>query len=170
MTSFDEKYRKRTPVSDKTQAPPAASTIETVKAPVESEKQEYKAYNATSHPEFELWIRPNAANDDTDTSMPYSYRNHMITDGSGFVISMHFNTPIICVTVQGRNLGDLFRKLLKHEVEWVMEFDPRKWANPPADAPCITGIQIARKPIPDKKTADDSLPGEKKPTDKTAAH
>jgi hypothetical protein len=41
----------------------------------------------------------------------------------------------------------LFRKLLKREVEWVMEFDTDKWDAPSEDAPCITEIEIARKPL-----------------------
>ena len=122
-----------------------------------------------AQPQFELWVRTNSANADTDTAMPYSRRNHMITDGSGFVISQHYDTPIISVTVQGRNLQELFRKLLRHEVEWLMEFDPRKWAAPPEDAPCITGIEIKRKPLPERKD-EGSLPGDQESTGKPVAH
>jgi hypothetical protein len=93
----------------------------------------------------------------------------MITDGSGFVISQHYDTPIISVTVQGRNLQELFLRLLRHEVEWLMEFDPRKWATPPENAPCITGIEIKRKPLPERKD-DSSVPGDQEPTGKPVAH
>src|SRR5579863_10407567 len=135
MTAFDEKYRKKAL---------GAESAATVAAPPKetSGKEPYQAFNAVTQPQFELWVRTNSANADTDTALPYSRRNSMITDGSGFVISQHYDTPIISVTVQGRNLQELFRKLLRHEVEWVMEFDPRKWAAPPEGEPCITGIVI----------------------------
>jgi len=162
MTVFDGKYRRKDPGAEPA-ATPAASPKET------PGKEAYQAFNPASHPEFELWIRTNSANADTDTALPYSRRNHMITDGSGFVISQHYDTPIISVTVQGRNLQELFRKLLRHEVEWVMEFDPRRWATPPEDAPCITGIEIKRKPLPEQKD-DDMLPGERKTSGKPVAH
>jgi hypothetical protein len=113
-------------------------------------------------------FRTNAANKDTDTSIPYSRLNHMITDGNGFVISLHFDAPIISVTLQGRNLGELHRKLLDHEVDWVMEFDARKGASPPEDEPRITGIEIKRKPVPERR--EDVLPGENKAPDTAATH
>lgn len=162
MTAFDEKYRKKNL---------GAEAAATVAAPVKDAcgKEPYQAFNAVTSPQFELWVRTNAANADTDTAMPYSRRNHMITDGSGFVISQHYDTPVISVTVQGRNLQELFRKLLRHEVEWLMEFDPRKWATPPEDAPCITGIEIKRKPLPERKD-DDTLPGEKDAPSKPVVH
>ena len=162
MTAFDEKYRRKT-----LGAEPAA----TVAAPPKetSGKEPYQAFNAVTSPQFELWVRTNSANADTDTAMPYSRRNHMITDGSGFVISQHYDTPVISVTVQGRNLQELFRRLLRHEAEWIMEFDPRKWATPPEDAPCITGIEITRKPLPEVKD-DDALPGGNATTVKPAMH
>lgn len=162
MSAFEEKYRKKT-LGAEPAAMPAAPPKET------AGKEAYQAFGAVAHPEFELWIRTNSANTNTDTSLPYSRRSHMITDGNGFVISQHYDTPIISVTVQGRNLQELFRKLLRHEVEWVMEFDPRKWASPPEDAPCITGIEIKRKPLPAQKD-DDALPGDRGPAGKPATH
>ncbi len=93
----------------------------------------------------------------------------MITDGGGFVISQHYDTPVISVTVQGRNLQELFRKLLRHEVEWLMEFDARIWATPPEDAPCITGIEIKRKPLPEQND-NDAVAGESTAPSKPVAH
>lgn len=133
-----------------------------------SGKEAYQAFNAVPQAQFELWVRPSSTNKNADTAIPYSRRNHMITDGSGFVISQHYDTPVISVTIQGRNLQDLFRKLLKHEVEWLMEFDPRKHAEPPADAPCILDIKITRKPLPESK--DDTLPGGQEPPSRPATH
>jgi hypothetical protein len=111
---------------------------------------EYKAYNSTAHPELELWIRTNSENEWTDVYLPYTYRNHMISDGNGFFISMHFGTPITCVVIHGRNLKELVHKLSKREIEWIMEYDPREWAEVPADSPCITGIEISHAPLPSK--------------------
>jgi hypothetical protein len=153
MSGFEEKYRKR----NGTGAVAAPGSMGVLRA---AANEEYKAFNSAAHSKFQLWFRTNDASAHANTSMPYSYLNHMITDGSGFVISLHFSTPVISVTLQGRNLEDLWRKLLEHEVEWVMEFDPRKWAAPPDDAACITGIEIVRKPLPDAEEA--RLPGEKK--------
>jgi hypothetical protein len=168
MTTFEEKYRKKTPGAEPG-APVATPAMENPKAAASATKEEYKAYDVAPHPRFNMWIRTNAANKDTDTSIPYSRMNHMITDGNGFVISLHYDTPIISVTLQGRNLGELHVKLLEHEVHWVMEFDPRKWAAPPEDAPCITGIEIKRKPLPEQKD-DDGLSGEKQTSAKAATH
>jgi hypothetical protein len=153
MSGLVEKYPKKNPAD----AAASAGAMGVLRAAAE---EEYKAYNTAAHAKFQLWFRTSDASQHANTSMPYSYLNHMITDGSGFVISMHFSTPVISVTIQGRNLADLWRKLLEHEVEWVMEFDPRKWATPPEDAPCITGIEIVRKPLPEVEEA--RLPGEKK--------
>lgn len=162
MTAFDEKYREKS-LGGEPAVPVVAAPKET------SGKEPYAAFNALPQAQFDLWLRTNSANPDTDTTLPYSRRNHMITDGSGFVISQHYDTPVISVTVQGRNLQELFRKLLRHEVEWLMEFDPRKWATSPEDAPCITGIEIKRKPLPERKD-DDALPDEKRYLGKPAMH
>src|ERR1019366_5864418 len=103
-------------------------------------KEQYKAFNASAHPETDIWFRVSNANSNSDVAIAYSYRNNMIYDGDGFVISMHFNTPVISVTLHGRNLHDLFHQLLKRKVEWVMEYDPKKWEPLPDNAACITGI------------------------------
>jgi len=101
--------------------------------------------------------------------LPYSYRNHMISDGCGFVISMHYSTPIILVTLHGRNLQELVHWLSKRQIEWVMEYDARKWPELPPDAPCITGIDIRHAPRGPKKE-DDALPGEKKEPEPASTH
>ena len=153
MSGMDEKYRRKN-FTEATSSPGAMGVLRAAAT------EEYKAYNTAAHAKFQFWVRTAVANANSDVSMPYSYLNHMNTDGEGFVISMHYSTPVICVTLQGRNLGDLWRKLLEHEVEWVMEFDPRKWATPAEGEPCITGIEITRKPLPEVEEA--RLPGEKK--------
>jgi hypothetical protein len=160
MTAFEEKYRRKTLGPE-----PAAA----VAAPLRDAcgKEAYQAFNAVPQAQFDLWVRTSSANQNSDTAMPYSRRNHMITDGSGFVISLHYDTPIICVTMQGRNLQELFRRLLKHEVEWLMEYDPRKHAAPADDAPCILDIKISRKPLPENK---DTLPGGQEPSGRPATH
>jgi hypothetical protein len=80
---------------------------------------------------------------------------------------MHFATPVISVTLHGRNLQDLWRKLLSREIQWVMEYDPKKWEPLPEDAACITGIEIVRKPLPE---GDDDVRREKNPVASTATH
>ena len=170
MTTFEEKYRRKSGMLD---APPAtvpaappSPAMDMLKA---AATEEYKAYNSVAHPELELWIRPNAANEWTDVYLPYSYRNHMISDGNGFVISMHFSTPIILVTLHGRNLKELVHQLSKRQIEWVMEYDPRRWPELPTHQPCITGIEIRHAPRAAKKE-DDTLPGEKKAPEGAATH
>lgn len=123
---FEEKYRSKATFSGSVPVAPAATpspAMETLKA---AAADEYKPWNAMAHPELELWIRPNSANEWTDVYLPYSYRNHMISDGNGFVISMHYSTPIILVTLHGRNLQELVHLLSKRQIEWVMEYDARK--------------------------------------------
>jgi hypothetical protein len=163
MSAFEEKYRKKTPGAE----PGAAAVTPATEVLKETAKDEYKAFEAATHPKFDLWIRTSDASKHANTSIPYSRRNHMITDGNGFVISMHFDTPVISVTLQGRNLSELHARLLEHEVHWVMEFDPRKWAAPPQDAPCITGIEITRKPLPEQK---DDVPPDKEKTPASTTH
>jgi hypothetical protein len=165
MTAFEEKYRRKIPGAEPS-APAASVKAENAKP---AGKEEYKAFSAAAQPKFNLWVRTSDASKHAHTDMPYSRMNHMITDGNGFVISLHYDSPVISVTLQGRNLSELHEKLLDHEVHWVMEFDPRKYANPPGDAPCITGIEITRKPLQETKD-DDALPGEKKVTVKPATH
>ncbi len=172
--TFEEKYRKKSPTGPAVEpdAPPAplavGGAMEILK---EAAKDEYKACNTSAHPETDLWVRVSDANSNADVVLPYSYRNHMIYDGAGFVISMHFSTPVISVTLHGRNLDDLFRKLVKREVEWVMEYDPKKWEALPENAPCITGIEIKRAPLPERKhDDDDTTTGEKIAPGKTAKH
>jgi hypothetical protein len=157
MTTFEERYRRKavsvpSPLSE-TKDPGAMELLQ------DAAKDEYKAYNAVAHPETDLWIRTGSANKNADVILPYSYRNHMIYDGSGFLISMHFSTPIISVTLHGRNLQELLRKLTKREVEWVMEFDPKKWGELSADAAYISKIEIKRAPIRGAADNDDDAAG-----------
>jgi hypothetical protein len=165
MSAFDKKYRKKNTGAEPA-APGAPIATDSAKAPA---KEEYKAFSPAPHPKFMLWVRTSDASKHAHTSMPYSRINHMISDGNGFLISLHYDTPVISVTIQGRNLCELHRKLLDHEVDWVMEFDPRKWANPPDDAPCITAIEITRKPLPETKDGE-GLPEDKAAPVKPTAH
>jgi hypothetical protein len=165
MTAFEEKYRRKVAGAEPSALVPPAQPV----SPKAAGKEEYKAFCVSTHPKFNLWVRTSDASKHAHTAMPYSRINHMITDGSGFVVSLHYDSPVISVTIQGRNLRELHEKLLDHEVHWVMEFDPRKWATPPEDAPCITGIEIKRKPLPETKD-DDAMPGEKSPPSKPATH
>jgi hypothetical protein len=171
MSTFEEKYRKKASSTGQaaveTEAPPSAPVSDAMDVLREAAKDEYKAFFPSAHPETDLWVRVSNANKNADVAMPYSYRNHMIYDGAGFVISMQFGTPVISVTLHGRNLQDLWRKLLSREVQWVMEYDPKKWEALPADAACITGIEIVRKPLPE---GDDDVWREKNPTASTATH
>jgi len=165
MTAFGEKYRKKSPGAE-----PSAPTAPVAgESPTVGGKEEYKAFCLATQPKFNLWIRTSDTSKHAHTDMPYSRINHMITDGNGFVISLHFDSPVISVTLQGRNLCALHEKLLDHEVHWVMEFDPRKFAPPAEDAPCITDIKLERKPLL-KPKEDDALPGEQEPPGKPALH
>ncbi|MBV8810664.1 MAG: hypothetical protein JO033_18500 [Acidobacteriaceae bacterium] len=169
MTTFEEKYRKKQGLPDAAPDTPAHPSPAMVMLRAAA-SDEYKAYNPMPHQELELWIRPNAANEWTDVYLPYSYRNHMISDGHGFVISMHFSTPIIVVTLHGRDLKELVHLLSKRQIEWVMEYDPRIWPELPPDKPCITGIEIRHAPRAAKKEEEDALPSEKKAPEGRATH
>ena len=170
--TFEEKYRRK-PVGGQatvveTEAPPSLPVGGAMDLLKDAAKDEYKAFNASAHPETDLWVRVSDANSNADVALPYSYRNHMVYDGAGFVISMHFSTAVISVTLHGRNLQDLFRKLLKREVEWVMEYDPKKWESLPDNAACITGIEIKRAPV--KNGDDDAATGERNTPASAATH
>jgi hypothetical protein len=145
----------------------------------EPEKPAYKAFGTQRQRQSDLWIRPNGANEETDFSIPYSFRKTMITDGGGFHISMFFGDDSIQqIEIQGRNLGphkgepgpdddedirdsrDLWRNLLRCDVIWIQEFDPRKWEAPSEGAPIITAIKVHRKER--AQNTEELLPGEKK--------
>jgi hypothetical protein len=92
-------------------------------------KDDYKAFYAQTQAQFDLWIRPNEANPSPAVSIPYSRRMNMTHDDGGwFIIIMQFDSgPILSVRLHGRDMEELFMKLLGHEVIYVREFDPRKW-------------------------------------------
>lgn len=163
MTSFEEKYRPR---NGGTPSPtmPAASAVETLQAE-EAEaaaraKDDYRAYSTQAQAQFDLWIRPNSANPSPAVTVPYSRRANMTHDDGGwFIIIMHFDSgPILSVRLHGRDMEELFLKLLAHEVIYVREFDPRKWPEVPAGEACITGIDVRYKQEPRDK---DAMAGEK---------
>jgi hypothetical protein len=145
-------------------------------AHTEPEKPVYKAFGTQRQRQTHLWIRPNGANEETDFSIPYSYQKTMITDGGGFHISMFFGDDSIQqIEIQGRNLGphkgepepnsdedmrDLWRNLLRGEVIWIQEFDPRKWEAPSEGATVVTAVKVHRKALAEK--SDELLPGEKR--------
>jgi hypothetical protein len=116
-----------------------------------------------AHPELELWIRPSKANASADVYLPYSYRNHMISGGNGFFISMHYSTPIIAVRLHGRDLQELVHLLSKRHIEWIMEYDPRVWPEVPPGTPCITGIEVVHGPRPVKKEDESQQDAGKEP-------
>jgi hypothetical protein len=145
----------------------------------EPEKPAYKAFGTQRQRQSDLWIRPNGANEETDFSIPYSFRKTMITCGGGFHISMFFGDDSIQqIEIHGRNLGphkgepgpdddedirdsrDLWRNLLRCDVIWIQEFDPRKWETPSEGAPVVTAIKVHRKALAEKP--EELLPGEKK--------
>lgn len=142
-----------------------------------AEKPGYKAFGSERQRQSDLWIRPSRANEETDVSIPYSSRKTMITDGGGFHISIFVNDDsILQIEVQGRNLGplkdephpqsdeaapDLWRKLLRGEVIWIQEFDPRVFEAPSEDAPVVTAIKVHRRALP-QKSEEELLPGEKR--------
>jgi hypothetical protein len=150
MSSFEEKYRQKQGGGD-TPSPSLSPAMTTLH---KAAREEYKAFNSVPHPKRKLWVRTNNANAFANVSLPYSLLNHIIYDGNGFVISLHFSAPIICVTIQGRNLGELHHKLLDDEIEWVQEFDARQWETPVDGEPCITGIEVSHAPRLPKKDSD----------------
>jgi hypothetical protein len=157
MTTFEEKYRKKPTPEAAPVTPAQASGMEVLK---DAAKTEYEAYRTAAHRKLKLWIKTGSANDFPYTSIPYNLVNHIMTDGAGFAISLLFSGPLNCVELHGRNLQELHEKLLDDEVAWVQEFDPRKWAAPGEQEPCITGIKISR--ATPKKDDAVALPGERK--------
>jgi hypothetical protein len=142
-----------------------------------SDKPVYKAFGMERQRQMHLWIRPNGANDETDLSIPYSFVKPMLCDGGGFHISIFVaDDSIQQIEIQGRNLGpfkgdtnpgsdeamhDLWRKLLKGEVIWIQEFDPRVWDVPSEGETVITAIKVHRKAL-SEKSEEELLPGERK--------
>jgi hypothetical protein len=140
-------------------------------------KPEYKAFGTERQRQNSLWVRTNNANSETDFSLPYPFHKKMITDGGGYHISIFVSDDsIVQIEIQGRNLGpskgepnpesndgmqDLWRKLLRWEVIWIQEFDPRIWETPADGAPVITGIKVHHKLLAEKPE-DERLPGELK--------
>lgn len=163
MTSFEKKYRPRNGEMP-SPAMPAADAVGTLREEgaetVVSAKDDYKAYYAQIQAQFDLWIRPNSANPSPAVTIPYSRRANMTHDDGGwFIIIMHYDSgPILSVRLHGRDMEELFMKLLAHEVIYVREFDPRTWPEVPAGETCITGIDVRYKQEPRDK---DAMTGEK---------
>jgi hypothetical protein len=145
-------------------------------AHAKAEKPVYQAFGTERQRQVNLWIRPNSANEETDLSIPYGYHKSMITDGGGFHISIFVNDDsILQIEIQGRNLGpqkgepapdseddtrDLWRKLLRGEVIWIQEFDPRQWDAPSDGAAVIAAIKVHRRAV--VQNSEEMLPGEKR--------
>ena len=148
--TFEQRYRPKAANGQPQALPispaPQPSSMEVLQAAAAT-ADEYKPYHTMPHPELELWIRPNDLNQWADVYLPYTYRNHMISDGNGFYISMHYSTPVTSVVIHGRNLQELVHKLFKREIEWVQEYDPSRWPEVPDGLPCITAIEISHAPI-----------------------
>jgi hypothetical protein len=155
-------------------------------AQAKPQKLAYKAFSTERQRQIHLWIRPNDANEETEFSIPYSCLSKpMYCDGGGFHISIFVNDDsILQVEIQGRCLGphkgdispdgedalhDLWRKLLKNEVIYIQEFDPRKWDMPPDGEAVVLAIKVYRKPQPNKPD-DEMLPGERKIVGATRKH
>src|SRR5579863_7083964 len=97
--SFEDKYKRRNPVV--TEAPADTSAINTLKSLAEV-ADEYEAFHCQSDPQFDLWLQTSNANEDPETSIPYGRRNKMTTDGAGFLITLHFDGPVLSVRLHGR--------------------------------------------------------------------
>lgn len=157
--TFEEKYRKsgRTSLADasaeQSDAAPALPAMDTLKAAANT-TDDYKAFYPQSQPQFDLWVRPNEANDSPATAIPYGRRVNMTVDDGWFVIIMQFDSgPVLSVRLHGRNLEEIFMRLLGHEVVYVREFDARKWSEVPEGEPCITGIDVRYRPAPVERDA-----------------
>ena len=164
---FREKYQRK---------PESGGGTFSFRNSAKAEKPVYKAFGIERHTQSDLWIRPNGANEETDFSIPYSFRKTMVTDGGGFHISIFVSDDSIeQIEIHGRNMGplkgepnpssdeamhDLWRKLLRREVIWIQEFDPRVWDAPSDGEPVITAIKVHRKALPEKR--QEELPGELK--------
>ena len=158
-----EKYPRKEGVATATVSTVPAPDLSGSLEPAAKAKDEYRAFSAQAEPQFDLWIRTNAANASPATSIPYSRRVNMTADDFGYLIGMQFDSgPVLSVRLHGRSLEELFMKLLAHEVVYVREFDPRKWPDVPEGEPCITGIDVRYRPGPLPKN-DDTLSGEAKP-------
>lgn len=146
-------------------------------------KPEYKAFGTERQRQNSLWVRPNNANSETDFSVPYPFHKKMITDGGGYHISIFCSDDsIVQIEIQGRNLGpfkgepnqnedthDFWRKLLRWEVIWIQEFDPRIWETPAEGIPVITGIKVHHKLLAEKPE-EETLPGERKVANSNKRH
>jgi hypothetical protein len=111
---------------------------------IHSEYEAYRFSSALQAPPT-LWVRCHVGKSACDFAPAYAFRRHLHYDGNGYFIGMNYTD---CrVQVFGRNLHDLFLKLLRNEVEWIQEHDPRKWQTPSEEssAPIITSIKISFK-------------------------
>jgi hypothetical protein len=120
----------------------------------ESVKVEYQAYRFSSSGQAPLclWIRRHVGKGACDFAPTYAYRRSLNYDGNGYFISMNYTD---CrVQVFGRNLHDLFLKLLRCEVEWIQEHDPQNWKPPEAATPIITAIKVLFKPTDPNDSSD----------------
>ena len=56
--------------------------------------------------------------------------------------TLHLMMTDCMIHIEGRNLGELRRKLARHKVTYIQAFSPHAWAAPPADAALIEKVTL----------------------------
>jgi len=124
--------------------------------PQEEDGKSYLAYRPTTKARRLMVRRAREAH----RAPGYQYLVDVMWDGDkGEQIGLVFSHTTILVS--GKNLQDLAQQLAGEKVQFIQEFDPKRWPMPAADEPVITSIEYTSR-VTGPLSGEDQA-GQKKP-------
>lgn len=121
-------------------APAAGAGAEPAPEKQDEEPRGYQAYGLTVSRQAAMldlrwWTARNHAQGEI---ISYSYLVKMLYTGDDY-LSLVTSSSVIAI--EGKNLGELRRRIAAREVEFVQMFNPNVWDAPEEGAPIVTSIQ-----------------------------
>jgi hypothetical protein len=119
--------------------------LEGLESPPEEEQQGYQAFRSfrgkRGEPMLDLRLK-----DGGGRLLAYGHLLDVAYDGD---THLTLQLPGCLITLKGRRLTKLRRLLQSHRVEFIEEYDPTRWPQPPADnAPLVESVTILTPGLP----------------------
>lgn len=131
-----EQFRKTPVVSRKAEIDAKASNL-----PVEEVEEEFEGYQACGGKGRSEGLQIRRKGIKPQRSPRRAYLLDIVSDGEhGTMIELIFT--FMTVRVEGRNLQPVIQSLENGSAQFIQEFDPKRWENPPAGIPVITAITL----------------------------
>lgn len=107
---------------------------------------EYKAFESQAESQFRLWFRMSDANERGDFIVSYnSLRTWYYAEGLVLTITLQDDVMSV-IELHGEGLEDVLRKLARHELVWIQEYDKRRFAPVSEGQAIVKAIKVSRKP------------------------